>query len=845
MRVPWSWLAEWVELAGTPGELCQRLTFAGVECEVASDARQSWPGVITARLDSVVPHPNAERLTVTAPFDGSGTRQVVCGAKNHRPGDIVALATVGTVLPGDFKIQKSKIRGELSEGMLCSERELGLSEESEGILILPPGTALGVPLHDVVQRGEVILEVSPTANRGDCLSIAGLAREVAAVTGWALRPRADEPAGPSDSGAETVRLALGHDPGVEGAVGSGERQVLVTIAAPERCRRYACAVLTGLRVGPSPKWLRDRLEAAGQRPINNVVDATNYVMLELGNPLHAFDLALLGGSRIEVRLAEPGETLKTLDGRTAVLENGDLVIAGERGPLALAGIMGGEESGVSEETTDLLLESASFEAEFVRRTAARTKMTSESSTRFSRGVDPELPRIALLRLAAMLHEIGGATWVGSALDLRAPQDAPPPVLLRSERVAQVLGSAVPHEEIVTILGRLGARIEAGAQGFEVWPPSARTDLSREIDLIEEIARIRGYDLIEEQRPARPLRAVPRRASGPDWGAVAHEVAGAGLSEAIGFSFIDERWLEWLGYGPESEVRTSLVRILNPLSEVGAVLRPLLLPSLVAAAARNRAAGVADVRLFELRPTFVVSPGGPKPGLSRVPEGTAAVERKHLAYVLIGRRAPPSWAQPAQMVDFFDSKAVLESVELATGAPPLRWEPLSDESAARWPFLDRRVSAQVGGQGKGQVLGFVGCLQVGVLRAFGLDAPCWVAELDVSAWVPSRRRPARHRPVSRFPGSERDLALLVPAAVSASSVVDVCARAAKKSLGDSVQGVEVFDVFTGKDFPTGTRSLALRFRFRSVERTLADAEIDAAMATVERKICERDGVTVRR
>lgn len=847
MRVPWSWLGEWVELRGTPQELCQAMTFAGVEVEILEDGRRQWPGVVTARLDAVGPHPNAERLTVTQPFDGTKTLQVVCGAKNHKAGDIVALATVGTVLPGDFKIQRSKIRGETSEGMLCSERELGLSSESEGILILPEGTPIGLPLHEVVKHGDIVLEASPTANRGDCLSMLGLAREISAVTAWPLLPRAHQQVGPVDASAETVRLGGGHAVGIEGSVGAAERQVLVTNESPEACGRYTCAVLTGVKVGPSPAWLQERLERAGVRSINNVVDATNHVMLELGNPLHAFDLLCLGGSRVVIRRAAEGEVATTLDDQNHTLNTDDLVIAGEQGVLALAGIMGGKGSAVRDETTDLLLESASFDPATVRRTMARLKIGSESAARFARGVDPELPHTALLRLASLLVEIASARWVGQALDLRAAHEERASVPLRLERLCSLLGVDVQPEEVVATLGRLGATLTArgDGSGFDVKVPTPRFDLEREVDLIEEVARLRGYDRLPEEPPVRTLRAVPRQAPGPDVGDLRRAVAAAGLHESIHWSFIDERWLDQLRYAPDDAIRARLVRITNPLSEVGAILRPLLLPSLLVAAARNRASGVADVRLFELRPVFSQRASGYEAGTATVPRGTAVVEEGHLAIVALGRRSAPAWSAEVGDLDFFDLKGVIEGVEARVGGPGLRWEPLSAESAQRWPFLDPRSSAQVHIGTRPQASGFVGRLAVPVIRAFGLDAATWVAEIESAALLPARPRVPKHRPHSRFPGVERDIALLVSEAHTASSVLGAADRAAKKAMGEQFLGVVPFDVFQGKDFAPGTRSIALRFRFRALDRTLAVAEVDAAMAAIERKVCERDGIQVRR
>ncbi|MEE2828322.1 MAG: phenylalanine--tRNA ligase subunit beta, partial [Myxococcota bacterium] len=474
MQLPLSWLGEHVELQGSVAEICDHLTGAGIETEIDRDDRPTWDGVITARLDSVEAHPGADRLTVTRPNDGERDYSVVCGATNQKAGDIIALATVGTRLPGDFKIKKSKIRGELSEGMLCSEKELGISDEAEGILILPPDTPVGVPLSEVLQSGEVILDVSPTANRGDCLSVIGLARELAAVTGWPLLA----PSGESEL-APASALA-------EGGVGSDSHRVAVEIVAQDGCPHYASAVMTGAKLGPSPQWMQRRLEASGLRPISNVVDCTNYVMLELGNPLHAFDRRQVNGASVTIRRAGPGESVRTLDGGEHSLLESDLVIADTEGVIALAGVMGGENSEVRDDTTTLFLESAHFDPMTVRRTAHRCKLSTESSYRFARGVDPLLPRRALLRLIELLEETSGAVLDGEVLDLFPSPPQSSPVELRLERISGLLGMDLPRERVIELLERDGLRLmeDRGASLlFEI--PSHRFDIEREVDLLEE------------------------------------------------------------------------------------------------------------------------------------------------------------------------------------------------------------------------------------------------------------------------------------------------------------------------------------------------------------------------
>jgi len=835
MRLPLSWLADWVDLDGSPQDICDHLTNAGIETEIAEDARPNWEGVVTAKLSSVEPHPGADRLTVTVPNDGTKDYAVVCGATNHRAGDIVALATVGTVLPGDFKIKKSKIRGELSEGMLCSEKELGLPETSDGILILPVDTPLGLPLGDVLQAGDVIFDISPTANRGDCLSVLGLARELAAVTGWALL----SPEGSDDALARRQAPS----PGVSsGSVGQEDAPVLVQIADSDGCPHYASAVMTGVEIGPAPGWMQQRLEMAGVRPINNVVDCTNYVMLELGNPLHAFDRSFVRGGEVVVRRANEGEVARTLDGGEHSVGPTDLVIADGEGIIALAGVMGGENSEVRDDTEELFLESAHFEPMTVRRTAHRCKLSTESSYRFARGVDPDLPGRALLRLIELLTETSGATLLGDVLDLYPSAPERPPVPMRLERVAGLLGLDLPPARVVELLERAGLEVTESGDSLSVVVPSYRFDIEREVDLLEEVARLEGFANVPEVVPSRPLTIVPRQAAGPNLHAVRLAMVRLGLSEAIHFSFIDPAWLEALGLPEDHRWITHQVRVSNPLSEVGGILRPSLLPSLLRATARNRATGAEDVRLFEVRRVFEMRDDGFASTLQ--PEGRPTdrppvIERRHVCGVLVGRRAAPGWATPDETLDFSSVKTCAEAVVATLGSGGWKWS--TDDLPA---FLDPRESAVLQGAGGRGSAGWVGRISVPVLRAFELDTVAWAFELDLDKLAPKRAQIPSFKPFSRFPGVERDLAFVVPDSIPAGDLLERAVKTARKGLKDAFQGAHIFDVYRGKGVPDGTRSVALRFSFRASDRTLEDKAVDGVMNKVEQQLSQTEGVVLR-
>lgn len=843
MLVPLSWLRELVDVPASTEELCALLTNAGIETEVAEDARPNWAGVITAQLRSVEKHEGADTLTVTVPFDGANESTVVCGATNHRAGDIIALATPGTRLPNGLKIKKSKIRGVRSEGMLCSEAELGMSEEAAGILILPADTPLGVPLSDVISAGDVILEVAPTANRGDCLSVLGLAREVAAVSGGRLKGRGVDPEEAGEVGLETIAEGLLAAGSTSGGAGTGARAVSVKIESTEGCPRYAAAVMTDVTIGPSPAWMRKRIEAMGLRAINNVVDCTNYVMLELGNPLHAFDRRQIAGDAICIRRATEGEACTTLDDRAHVLKGTDLVIADAERVVALAGVMGAANSEVADDTTTVVLESAHFDSASVRRTAHRTKITSDAAYRFSRGVDPELPRAALSRLIGLLETTAGARLDGPPVDVYPTPILRAPVDLRFKRVRGLLGLALSRPRVLELLHRGGLEPADRGELIVVHPPSYRFDIEREVDVLEEVARLEGFDAVPQTLPTAPLRSVPRKAAGLDVGAVRTAMAGLGLSEAIHWSFIDPGWLAKLGLPEDHPHRVRAVKVGNPLSEVGGILRPMLLPSLLATTARNLSMGAADVRLFEVRKTFLMREGGFGPilngGDGRPSDKPPAIESRALAGVLVGRRAPEGWATADESVDLFDVTACVEAAEAVVGWKGFVW---SDENIP--PFLDPREARVLTARRDGRVVGWVGRLAVPVLRAFDLGVRAYAFELDLGVLVPKNVEARQFKPFSRFPGVERDLALVAPDSIPASDLLSTASRVAKKALGESFRGAQVFDVYRGEGIPAGSRSVAIRLVFRALDRTLEDKAIDKAMASVTRKLTEAHDVAVR-
>lgn len=608
MIVTYNWLKEFVDFEMSPDELAHRLTMAGLEVDSMDFIGEGLDSVVTARLVSVDKHPDADKLTVCQVDYGQDTVQVVCGATNHKAGDVVALATVGTVLPGDFKIKKSKIRGMESFGMLCSEKELGLAQDSDGIMILSPDCEPGQPVFEVLGLKDVRYELGLTPNRPDCLSVLGVAREVSAMCGRSLNVNLP----PLSEGDESTRALTS-----------------VTIEDAEYCPRYAARLIRGVKVGPSPDWLVRKLESVGQRSVNNVVDVTNFILMELGHPLHAFDYQRLAEGRIVVKRAASKEQFTTLDSVSRSLEKSDLVICDGQGAVALAGVMGGENSEVVAETVDILLESAYFNPLAIRRTSKRLSLRSEASHRFERGADIAMVPVALDKAAALIVQVAGGVVCKGMIDEFPRPLAERKVTLAVQRVNEILGLKLGMDDIQAHLLSIGLEVqpveEKDIDRLVVTIPSFRPDLERDIDLVEEVARLNGYDNIPVTMPAgrmlchlppQHLREVKR---------LRDVMVAAGFNETVNYSFVaPEAWdrLELSDDDPRREP----VKILNPLTEDQSVMRTSLVPSLLECVTRNVAYQNSDLHLFELRPVFLTHTDDVLP-----------IEKWRLCAVLCGRR----------------------------------------------------------------------------------------------------------------------------------------------------------------------------------------------------------------
>ncbi len=825
MRVPLSWLREFVEIALPPAEIARRLTDAGLEVEGVETVGPVLEKVVVARIETVRRHPEADRLSLCEVTDGAATRSIVCGATNMKAGDRVALALDGAALPNGSKIKRSKIRGQVSEGMLCSARELGLGDEHAGILILPPDAPLGTPVADAIGLGDAVLVIKVYPNRPDLLSIRGVAREVAAVTGVTLARRDLAPSRPTGS------------------------RVPVVIADPADCARYAGRFLDGVAGVPSPAWMQRRLDAAGVRPRSALVDVTNYVMLELGQPLHAFDGERLAGPRIEVRRARPGERLRTLDGVDRALDPEVLVIADAEGPVALAGIMGGEPTEVTDATRAVFLESASFAPAVVRRGARRLGLSTEASYRFERRVDPEGSVEALDRASALIAELAVADPAarGRALadlsDAYVVRPARRTVVLSVGKLNRFIGFTpeLSRETVAGYLERLDlpVRREADPDRLAVEVPSFRADLDKDVDLIEEVVRLHGYDAVPyrlpEVRPgidARgPVAALASNARSA--------LVGCGFDEAISFAFIAPAAIERLRLA-EGDARRTPIALRNPLSVEMSVMRTTLVPGLLGAVEHNLRQGARRLRLFEIGKVFLPREGEKLPA-----------EVTQVAAVLVGPRHPAAWHHREEPTDFYDASGVVERLAQAWRAPGLAVAPAGGSRPAVPPYLHPGLSAWIeagsgrhsaNGHGSGaRVVGSVGALHPDLAAHLDLgDLPAFLIEVSLDALAPHAGVRPTFRPVPRFPAVQRDLALVLDAAHPAADVMALV-RAERQPL---LRDVTVFDVYEGPPVPAGQRSLGLTITYQADDRTLTDEEVNRVHARLTQRLVTALGAEIR-
>ncbi len=812
MRVPVSWLHEYVRPDLPIRDLASRLAMTGTEVDrIHHHGVDAVEQFVVGKVLGAEQHPDADRLKVcTVEVGEAEPSQIVCGAPNVAAGQTVAVAKPGSVMPDGIKLKAAKLRGVVSAGMICAEDELGLGAEQAGIMVLEPALAAGTPLREVLPISDDVLELEITPNRPDCLGLYGVAREVHAATGAALAPPpwADDP-----GSLEPL------DP----------RVAAVVVEDPDLCPRFTARVFEGVQLGPSPIWLKARLLAAGQRPINNVVDITNYAMLLTGQPLHAFDLDRVAGGALTVRRAREGEKLTTLDGIERRLDSGVVLIEDGDGPTSLGGVMGGRRSEVEPGTTRVLLEVANWNGPNLNRTMAKLNVRSEAGARLEKSLAPEQTLEAQAVATRLMLDLTGCTLVPGTIDSAPPsaegEPAPPVIRLRDARVERLLGAPVARGESRRVLEALGFGVADTDDGLDVTVPSfRRNDVTREADVIEEVARLSALDTLPSTLPENRTLAAARLTPYQRGRRRAEDaLVGLGLSEVAGWSFTDLATLEKLRMADAPHVR-----LVNPMSETQAILRPTIVGSLLDVATHNVARGAADLALFES--AAVYEPGAREDGS----EAGLADEHHALAALLHGRATPGDWRSgAAPAADFYAAKGVLEHV-LRT----LRVEASFAPAEAAWPFLHPGRSAAVA---IGEVrVGFVGEVHPAVAGAWELLHPAAVFAVDLGKVLAAAPDVTAYSDLTSFPALRLDLAVALADDVPAERVLEVVRGAG----GNRLVAASVFDVYAGEQLGAGRRSLALHLEFRAADRTLTDADVAPAREKVVRRLADELGGELR-
>ena len=793
MKLTLKWLNEYVPLDGlAPEKIADGLTMLGLEVDAVVDMSKGLAGIKTVRIASVRKHPDADRLTLCEVDTGTEIVQVVCGAPNVREGLITAFAPPGVQLPNGLKIKKAKVRGQESHGMLSSGKELGISEDHNGILEINGEVQIGAELISELGLDDIMVEIDLTPNRPDCASVIGIAREVGGFFGKKV----------------TAPISRESVPQFD----SSNADVCVEILEPELCPRYVARRLTGATIKPSPKWMQQRLLAVGMRPINNIVDITNYVMLETGQPLHAFDFNKISGGKIIVRRALADEkTFMTLDGSERTLEPGMLMICDADRPVAVAGVMGGFESEVSPETTEILLESACFNPISIRKTARKLNIPSEASYRFERGVDPNGAGVAMERAVQLIVEYAGAVVEEGGVDAYPGQKAEFVLSLRVQKVCDLLGIDISADEISTYLKSIDFDVHPEADGvLMVNVPSFRVDIEREVDLVEEIARLVGYNDIPTTMPRLTMDYPKRDRLRTMRNQIAGIMISRGFSEAINYSFTTENHMDFLGISVDDE-RRKFTRILNPLTEDQSVMRTMLLPGLLENLRHNINHQKLDVSLFEIGKVFIQQTKNVQPH-----------EPTMFCAVMSGQRYPGSVPLyfSGNQADVFDLKGVaqtlFDTLSLTGNGGDISFRLQED---GHQPYCDSSFNLQIM-SGSLQV-GTLGKVNNNTLKGFGIKQDVYFLEMDLLVLSEMKIVDKAFRQLPRYPSVKRDIALLVPEHVAAGELL----QTVRDLKVDNVENVELFDIYTGKPIDKGMKSVALSVTYRSPEQTLDDETVD--------------------
>ncbi|MGM0556226.1 MAG: phenylalanine--tRNA ligase subunit beta [Myxococcota bacterium] len=812
MKVSWKWLEEWIDLSGLDvDDVVHRLTMAGLEVDGVDHLGEGHDDIVVARIDAIREHPDADKLVLCDVDDGSGElRQVACGAKNMDEGDLVPLALPGSKPPAvDFEIVAREVRGEMSSGMLCSGEELGLEDESDGLMILPETLEIGQPVFEALGLKDTVIELDLTPNRPDCLSHRGVARELGAIYGRDLKVAVDA----------TESAAWEDDPTVELADEAASLEVL----DEEGCPRYLFAVMEDVQVGPSPAWLKSRLAALGLRSVNNIVDVTNFILMDVGQPLHAFDLDELAGPAIRVRRAEQGEELVGIDHETYKLSADELVIADAERPVAVAGVMGGEETEVGDETTRILIECAYFDPTTVRKSSKRLGLHTDSSHRFERGVDPAALEFALQRAVRLIqraqeHLSDTPASVRSGIAAAHVEGAATreTVELPEHICARILGVEIPNEDIEAHLESLGIELERTDDGWTATIPTYRPDLTRPIDLVEEVARLHGYDTVEPKLPDAPMgQRHSRRADATqdptivtrhERGRVEDirtELRTYGLQEVINYGFMSDDDLDTLQLD-EDDDRRDAVELANPLVASDRYMQTTLIPGLLENVQTNLAQRISDVAIFEL-------------GRRYFPD----TERDTLAILLTGRFVQ-HWSDSRDW-DFFDLKGLVEGLAKPFDTAGFTWSVPEPNEPYLHPGVQATWTSESG------TLATIGRLHPEVASNLEIDAPVFVAEVHLDELLSLTEHDASYEKLSRYPAIKRDFAVVYdqdrPYRDLDAAVLELASS--EGAFATLLESYELFDVYEGKQLPEGKRSLALSLVYRSDERTLTDEDVQEA------------------
>jgi len=799
MKASLKWLKDYSDIKLAPKELARRLTIAGVEVKDIQTTGSTWNNVVVGEVTALNPHPNADRLRLATVNLGPQQVTVVCGAPNISLGQKVPFASVGAQLINGHTgkpilLKPAKIRGVLSEGMVCSEKELGISDSHEGIMVLPPEAPIGMPLRDYL--GDVIFDLDITPNRPDCLSIIGIAREIAALTEQPLHlPKIhyEERETPIDSFAS------------------------VDIIEPSLCPRYCASLIIGIKIAPSPNWLQYRLSSYGMRPINNVVDVTNYVMLEYGQPLHAFDYHKLEGKQIIVRRARNGETITTLDGIERVLSPDTLVIADKEKAVAIAGIMGGLDTEVVDKTTSILLESANFNQAIIRQGCRRLNLQSEASIRFDKGLNPDLPLLPLKRATQLLLELAGGKAAKSIIDVYPGKSQPKGILLSAEEVKRLSGLELPLAKILKVLQSLGFECQHAdsASQILVVAPYWRSDIRCSADLVEEVVRIIGYDKVPVTRLSSPL---PKQEPTPELEfkqRLRNILTGCGFQEILTYSLTSLERLQKIS--PKLKLKVRSLKVANPMTKEQEYLRTTLRPGLLTTLAHNQRIEEKSIRLFEIGKIFL-------PQGNKLPQ-----EKEMLCAALSGPEAELSWHGNKEQLNFFDAKGVVENLLNQLGLEAT-FEASDDES-----LLPGRAANIIIG---GDKVGIVGNLHPKVAQAFELSDAVYLIEMDIEKLLSKAIKVKQYQPIPRFPSITRDIALVIDKQVSYQQVEDVI-----RSF-PLVKKVTLFDFYRGEQIPEGKKSFAIRIVYQSPEHTLTDEEVNRPHQRIVDRLHQELGATLR-